>query len=112
MHMLTTIRTAITVAALSGCAALTAVAQAAPPADVPSAVVKYDPARAATEQGASELYRRIAAAAAQVCPAVSSFGLVLNAQVRQCRQDAIERAVGEIHERHLVEIAAKYAHRG
>ena len=105
-------RTATTVVTLIALGALASAVHAAPGADVPSIVVKYDPAAAATNNGATELYLRIARAAVQVCPERSAHSLALNALALQCQHDAVARAVGAVNERHLVEVAAAHTHRG
>jgi UrcA family protein len=99
-------------AAIGAAAALIPAVHAAPAADVPSVVVKYDAQKAATERGALELYARLVYAARQVCPDPVMGDLSRLALVHQCQKDALNRAVGQIHERHLVEIAASRANQG
>ncbi|MFI4889374.1 MAG: UrcA family protein [Steroidobacterales bacterium] len=93
-------------------AALAPAAQAAPADDVPSVVIKYDANQAATERGALELYARLVYAARQVCPSDDTGNLARVALARQCQKDAVARAVNQIHERRLVEIAAARSSRG
>jgi UrcA family protein len=78
----------------------------------PGVVLRYDAAAATTESGARDLYQRIAFAALQVCPAPVESVRASVAQARQCRHDAVSRAVAQVHEQRLVEIAAARARRG
>lgn len=110
MNAILTNRIAIAVATLAAAAALVPAAHAAA-GDPPSVVLKYSAANVATEQGARELYRRIAAAADEVCPVEFGHNPALAALARQCRLEAIAHAVGSVPERRLVDIAAR-AHRG
>lgn len=105
-------RIATTVVTLIASAAFASAVHAAAGADVPSIVIKYDPVAAATDKGATELYLRIARAAAQVCPERSAHSLALNALALQCQRDVVARAVGVVNERHLVEVAAAHTRRG
>lgn len=84
-------------------------AHAAAPAAAPTVVLHYHAAAAATESGARDLYRRIAFAALQVCPTPIESDLRGAALARQCREDAVSRAVGQVHEQRVVEIAAAHA---
>jgi UrcA family protein len=93
-------------------ATLVAAAHASPDGGAPSVVVRYDARSAATDQGALELYRRLVLAAGQVCPADSVPGAAAARLIRQCRADALARAVSQVPERRLVEIAAARAGRG
>jgi UrcA family protein len=97
---------AAAVATLLASAALSPAAYAATGDDVPSVIVKYDAVRAATERGALELYGRLVYAARRVCPSDIRTDLAGVAQAHQCQKEALARAVSQIHERHLVEIAA------
>jgi UrcA family protein len=85
---------------------------AAPSDDVPSVIVKYDASKAATPDGALSLYAQLQYAARQVCPSDRAGDLMYAGTVRQCRKQALDRAVSQIHERHLVEIAAARSARG
>ena len=82
-------------------AAAAAVADAAP-----RVIVRYTAQEAATERGARALYRRIAAAARQVCPVPVASNLRGDAASSQCRETAINAAVAATHAPHLVAIAA------
>jgi UrcA family protein len=93
-------------------AALIPSVHAAPAEDVPSVALKYDAQKAATERGAMELYARLVYAAREVCPIATMGDRSGEALVRRCQKEALKRAVSQIHERHLVEIAAKRENRG
>ena len=87
-------------------------ARAAAPDTAPSVALRYDATVAATEGGARDLYQRIALAALQVCPVRTESDLQSVELARQCREAAISRAVGQVHQQRLVEIAAAHARRG
>jgi UrcA family protein len=93
-------------------AVLIPAAYAVPGNDMPSVVVRYDARQAATDQGALELYARLVYAAQKVCPSEIKSNMSRTALVNQCQKDAVARAVSQIHERHLVAIAASRANRG
>jgi UrcA family protein len=98
-------------------AALFAVAAIAPAHSatsdaVPSVTLKYDAAKANTDSGALELYGRLAYAARQVCQGDVSQPVALLARSHQCQKDAVARAVSQIHNRRLVEIATARSNRG
>jgi UrcA family protein len=87
-------------------------AHSATTAEAPSVVVKYDAAKAGTESGALELYGRLLYAAREVCPSGDASDLRRLTQSHQCQKDAVARAVTQIHNRRLVEIAAAHSNRG
>jgi UrcA family protein len=64
--------------------------------EVPRVVVKYDPSSLATDRGAAELLRRLAAASRKVCPESVESRLFPTPAILQCRADALARAVGAI----------------
>lgn len=101
-----------TLVALLISASMVAAVNASPSDGIPTIAVKYDPQSITTESGARELYRRIVNAARQVCPDDDVRDLQRTAVARRCRDAAVARAVSEIHEPHLVEIAAGHAKRG
>jgi UrcA family protein len=90
----------------AGVMAAGAASAASPASDVPSVVVHYDPQSLATDAGVYALYRRITRAAEQVCPDPSIRSLSLRAQVEQCRNEAIARAVGQIDNSRLAALHA------
>ena len=110
----TTLRnTAIGAAAtLIASVALAPALWAAPSNDVPSVTIKYDASHAATQEGALSLYAQLESAARQVCPNDRAGDLMYAGKVRQCQKQALDRAVSQIHERHLVEIATARSARG
>jgi UrcA family protein len=71
--------------------------------DAPSIVVKYSSDNLLTDSGARVVYRKIVAAAEQVCP-TRVDSLILSGAVRQCRAQAIARAVLEINNPKLAAI--------
>jgi UrcA family protein len=75
------------------------------PDGAPQVVIKYDRDRIRSEKGARDLYRRIEMAAQAVCPQDRDYDLVHPHPGRQCREAAVARAVSEIHEPRLVQIA-------
>jgi UrcA family protein len=77
-------------------------------ADVPSMVVKYDPASLATDSGVNDLYRRIVSASRRVCPSAAIKDLDAQRQVDECRSQAVSRAIRQIDNSQL---AALYASR-
>jgi len=79
---------------------------------IPRVVLRYSAADVATERGARDLYQRIATAALQVCPTAIEGDLQGMTRVRQCQAAAVSRAVGQVHEQRLVEIAAAHTRRG
>ena len=74
--------------------------------DVPRRVVKFERDSLATDGGAQALYHRIVRAAEQVCPGTSADRPFLTNAVRECREQAVARAVREIDSPRL---AADYA---
>jgi UrcA family protein len=78
-------------------------AATAPDDDVPSVVVKYQPAALLTDSGARTVYRKIVSAAEQVCPQ-NPDSRILNEAVRQCRAQSITRAVMKINNSKLAAI--------
>ncbi len=92
---------------LSG-ALVAGVAGAAPSDDVPTLVVRYDPAALATDEGAKALYRQLVRAADQVCLALPAQGHGVNQALAQCREKAVAGAVEQIHNQRLAAIASHY----
>jgi len=111
MNIITTRRAGmrIAVGAIAGCL-LSAVSlgssHAATLNGVPSIAVKYDAQSLATESGARTLYRHLVAASREVCPMDTGRGLSLSASIRQCQEESVARAVGQINNPKL---AAVYA---
>ncbi|HMK84706.1 MAG TPA: UrcA family protein [Steroidobacteraceae bacterium] len=67
-------------------------------------IVKYNPVALDSDVGALTLYRQLVQAAAQVCPQDSSSPLFLTRQVRECREQAVARAVFKINHPKLVAV--------
>jgi UrcA family protein len=94
---------------LAGLAAFGAASAATPNSDVPSLVVHYTEQSLATDGGVDQLYRRIAAAAAKVCPDASIRDLGAMRQVEQCRNAAIARAIHQIDNSRLAALYASHS---
>jgi UrcA family protein len=100
-------RTAIALIALGGISAVATVARAQTEAsDAPQVRVNYTQAELSTEQGARSLYRRIAAAARQVCPGEGEVGLHAALLRQRCVTDAIARAVRDVNNPLLARLEA------
>jgi UrcA family protein len=80
--------------------------------DLPSIVVRYSDLSLATDTGVNTLYRRIVSAAAQVCPEKSVANLSAYPVIESCRQQAIEKAVQQIHNSRLAALYAAHSKRG
>ncbi|HVO44828.1 MAG TPA: UrcA family protein [Steroidobacteraceae bacterium] len=72
----------------------------------PAVTVRYDDLNLASHSGMVQLYRRITAAANQVCPAAGSRELSALAASQKCRTEAIQRAVNDVHN---TQFALQYA---
>lgn len=79
--------------------------------DFPSVTVKYADLDLGTDVGVRRLYKRISAAAEQVCPA-GGRDLQFIASSRKCRAEAIERAVQSLHNSQLAAVHAEHMHQG
>ena len=80
--------------------------------DVPSVVVKYNEQSLATDEGVYALYRRITTAARRVCPDAGTRDWGLRAQVEQCRNEAIARAIRKIDNPRLAALHAAHSKNG
>jgi UrcA family protein len=92
-------------------AGMAAASAAAQQADVPSVVVKYESASLLTDDGAHTVYRKIVAAAEEVCPA-NPGSIILSGSVRQCREQSIARAVMKINNSRLAAIHERASRSG
>jgi UrcA family protein len=96
MKKFTLITTALV---LSG--SILAVANASPPSDVPTAVVKFGDLDATRPAGKEELYRRLTRAAGLVCrsldPSESAAKLELSSLHKACIDQAVSGAVAKIN---------------
>jgi UrcA family protein len=90
-----------------GAASMGAVSAATPKDDVPSIKVQFDPQSLATDSGARAVYRLLVHAAEKVCPDPQN-GPFVNSLTKECRRQAIVRAVQEINNPRL---AGMYAMR-
>ncbi len=73
---------------------------------VPHIAVHYTPQSLETDRGAQAVYHKIVHAAEEVCPNDSSSPHFITGAVRTCREQAIARAVHDIHS---PKVAALYA---
>lgn len=73
--------------------------------------VRYAPNTLGTPEGARAVYARLVQAAAVVCPAKSADRFV-RTEVRECRRQAVERAVNDIASPQLAALDADLRHRG
>ena len=97
--------------AAAGLIFVTAAGAAGPvPVHAPAITVRYSDLDISTAEGADALYRRIAIAAAKVCPNVDPADLERYAKIRQCRQLAIDRAVEAVHSPLLAAASAARHH--
>lgn len=63
-----------------------------------SITLRFDPRDLNTTQGAERLLSRVSGAATRVCDPGGSFALMIeDGSYRVCRQDAIARAVADVH---------------
>lgn len=109
------LRTATGFALLAACVAVgaTSAAHAATEsADAPALTVRYSDLNLATEQGSLALYGRIVAAAQQVCVADDIRDLHAVAAARACREQAIAKAVRDVHSPVLASLYAERARHG
>ena len=81
--------------------------------DAPSVVVKYSEQSLATDDGAYALYRRITNAAKQVCPADDNTrDLKRQSLIKECRNQAIARAIRQIDNSRLAALHAAHSKNG
>jgi UrcA family protein len=108
-HMKLRIATACSLLAAS----LSALAAAASPVEVqdeiPSRVVKFGDLDLTKDQGAAVLYTRIKTAARAVCLAPYNSVLEQRSSSDKCRDQAIARAVGDVHAPALTTYFAQHA---
>jgi len=70
---------------------------ATPDVDAPSVKVRYDDLNLATSAGVNVLYRRISAAARQVCPDIYSRDPHVALAAQHCQAAAVAKAVTEVN---------------
>jgi UrcA family protein len=97
---------------LAGIMAAGAASAARLDSDVPSVVVKYSKESLATDEGVYALYRRITAAARQVCYVEPTRDPKLQSQIDQCRNQAIARAIRQIDNSRLAALHSAHAKNG
>jgi UrcA family protein len=78
----------------------------------PQVTVPYGDLNLSTDAGTIVLYRRIAAAAREVCPDMYSRNLSVVAASRACRAEAIANAVHEVHNSRLALVHAAHMQHG
>jgi UrcA family protein len=108
------LRTAVAFTVLATCAAVGAVSSAhaaTGASDVPAVTVRYSAVDLSTAQGSLALYRRIVAAAYQVC-ATDLRDLDAMATARVCRAEAIARAVRDVNSPMLASVHAERLRHG
>ncbi|HEX4151096.1 MAG TPA: UrcA family protein [Steroidobacteraceae bacterium] len=114
-HLLRVSRPKITLAmilcGIVSATAMGAASAATPDNDAPAVIVKYRPDSVQTDAGARILYRRIVAAAEQVCP-LSAGRIMVTGEVRHCRDQAIARAVLQVNDPRLAAIHAAASRHG
>jgi len=91
-----------------------ATAGAATNSDVPSVVVKYDEQSLSTDRGVKDLYAKIVRASRQVCPNAgdSIRDLRLQALIKECRDQAVARAIAKIDNAQLAALYAAHSKNG
>ncbi len=101
--------TALTASALAAFAAAAgATDRPATVGDAPSMTVRYADLNLQSPEGVATLYRRLAAAADQVCPTRYTRDLHAQALSQQCQHAAIERAVRTIDSPMLAHVASDH----
>jgi UrcA family protein len=99
VHVMKSITRLIAALIVSG--SILSVAEATPPSDVPTAVVKFGDLDATRPAGKEELYRRLTHAARSVChsldPSESGAKLQLTPLYKACIDQAVSGAVAQIN---------------
>ena len=85
---------------------------APPTVDTPSIVVSYSALDLATDEGARNLYSRIAAAGRAVCPDASFRDLSAYARAKACQSEAVARAVHDVRSPRLAAVYNAHARHG
>jgi len=83
--------------AIVGVVASVASFAAAPGVDAPSVSVRYDDLNLSTTAGVDALYRRISAAARDVCPDIYSRDTHTVLAAQRCQAAAISKAVSQVN---------------
>jgi UrcA family protein len=85
------------VCGIAGGAAIGTASAATADEQVPHMPVYYNPQSLETDRGAQAVYHKIVHAAEEVCPMDDSSPHLMTGAVRTCREQAIARAVHDIH---------------
>jgi len=100
-------------ASLAGVLGAGAASAATADGDVPSVVVRYSDLNLGTDTGVNQLYRRIVFAARQVCADPGDLrNLSLQHKIQVCRDQAVARAIEQIHNVRLAAVHAAHAKNG
>jgi UrcA family protein len=99
---------AMIVCGIVGAAFIGAASAASTDDGAPSVTVRYNPQSLDTESGARALYSRLVKAAVEVCPQTPNSTPWISGPVRECREQALARAVFQVNNPRL---AAVYAAR-
>jgi UrcA family protein len=75
-------------------------------------VVKYSEQSLSTDIGVKQLYAQIVRAANQVCPSASTWNLMLQQRIQECRNQAIARAVHQVGNSQLAALYAIHSTNG
>jgi UrcA family protein len=110
-RIMTTVASKLVLAVAGLVASVTGFA-ATPDVDAPSVKVRYDDLNLATTAGANTLYRRISAAARDVCPDLYSRDPHVVLAAQRCQSAAIAKAVSEVNSPSLAMLHASRASRG
>jgi len=106
------VKIAMIVCGIIGAAFIGAASAATTDDDVPRTTVRYNPQSLDTESGARALYSRLVKAAAEVCPQGSESPHWITAQVRECRAQALARAVFQVNNPRLAAVYAASSRSG
>jgi UrcA family protein len=85
---------------------------ASPLVDGPSVAVRYDDLNLSTTAGVDRLYRRISAAARDVCPDIYSRDPHVVLAAHQCQAAAISKAVSQVNNPRLAMLHAAHSSHG
>jgi UrcA family protein len=85
---------------------------ATPTDDVASVAVQYSTADLSSDEGARNLYRRIATAAQAVCPNADPRDLDAFALSKSCQSEAIARAVRDVRSPRLAAVSGTRTNNG
>jgi len=98
--------------AIVGVVASVASFAATPGVDAPSVSVRYDDLNLSTKVGVDTLYRRISAAARDVCPDIYSREISTVVAAQHCQAAAISKAVIQVNNPGLAMLHAAHTSHG